>query len=135
MRVPKKHPKNLSKNRFWKPFWPPKPLQNRRKIEEKTMLKQDSKKTPKNCQHDTNKKTCLSKEREERISIRVVVACNPTPENLKLVSAKLSRQQKAAKAKGKPKKITLQKIKGKPQKIVKTATKPLKTTKSTLRGP
>ena len=81
MRVPKKHPKNLSKNRFWKPFWPPKPLQNRRKIEEKWMSKKHSKKMRKKCQHDPNKKTCLSKEREERRHVRVVQACIHKSEN------------------------------------------------------
>ena len=61
MRVPKKRPKKLSKNRFWEPFGPPKPSQNQEKIDKKTMLKKDSKKMRKKCQHDPQKKTCLSK--------------------------------------------------------------------------
>ena len=56
MRVPKKHRKNRSRNRFSEPFWPPKPLQNRRKIDEKTMWKKSSKKEPKKSQHDPEKK-------------------------------------------------------------------------------
>ena len=35
MKVPKKHPKKLPKNQFWDAFWPPKTLQNRRKIDQK----------------------------------------------------------------------------------------------------
>ena len=99
MRVPKKHPKNLSKNRFWDGFWPPKPYQNRKKNLSKTTFKKDTKKIPKKCQHDPNKKTCLSKEREERRHLRVVEACNPKAENVKLVPAKLSKGQKQQKQK------------------------------------
>ena len=76
MKVPKKHRKNDSKNRFWDLFWPPKPFQNRRKIEEKSMLKKDAKKLPKKCQHEPTWETCLSNEREERRHIGVVEACN-----------------------------------------------------------
>ena len=39
MRVPKKRPKKLPKNRFGDAFWSPKPLQNRKKIVSKSMLK------------------------------------------------------------------------------------------------
>ena len=44
MRVPKKHRKNHSRNRFSEPFWPPKPLQNRRKIQQKSKAPFKSKK-------------------------------------------------------------------------------------------
>ena len=40
----KKQPKKLAKNRFWDACWPPKPLQNRREIDEKTMLKKRKRK-------------------------------------------------------------------------------------------
>ena len=44
MRVPKKHPKNLSKIQFSDAFWLPKTLQNRRKIVSKTTSKKEWKK-------------------------------------------------------------------------------------------
>ena len=82
MRVPKRHPKKHSKNRFWEPFWSPKTLQNRRKILSKTMLREDSKKRTKKSQLDPNRKTCHSKEREERSHVRVVQACNPKTKDI-----------------------------------------------------
>ena len=59
---PKKHSKNLSKNRFW----PPKTFQNRRKIVSKMTLKRESKKKTKMRPRDPKKKirqppTCLDK--------------------------------------------------------------------------
>ena len=45
------------------------------------------------------KLTCLSKEREERTHVRVVEACNLNSENLKLVSAKVSKGKKQQKQK------------------------------------
>ena len=44
----KKQPKKLAKNRFWDACWPPKPLQNRRKNHEKTMLKKEGEKKREN---------------------------------------------------------------------------------------
>ena len=43
----KKQPKKLAKNRFWDACWPPKPFQNRRKIDEKTMFKKEGEKKQK----------------------------------------------------------------------------------------
>ena len=71
-----------------------KTFQNGRKILSKTMLKKDAKKMRKKCQLEPDKKTCLSKEWEERTHVRVVEACNLKSENLKLVSAKLSKDKK-----------------------------------------
>ena len=61
MRVPKKRPKKLSKNRFWDAFWPPKPTQNRRKIDSKSMLTKDSKNKQKKHQRDPLGKPVLTR--------------------------------------------------------------------------
>ena len=45
------------------------------------------------------KKPVLAMEREERSCVRVVEACNPKAENVKLVPAKLSKGQKQQKQK------------------------------------
>ena len=64
MRVPKKHPENLSENRNLGPVWPPKPRQNQGKIVSKTTSKKMQKKTKK-----TPKTTCLSMQREARVNM------------------------------------------------------------------
>ena len=61
----------------------------------KTMLKKEHEKNTKKVPRRPSKETCLSKEREERRHLRVVEACNPKAENVKLVPAKLSKGQKA----------------------------------------
>ena len=101
MRVPKKHPKNLSKNRFWEPFWPPKPLQNQRQIDIKSMLKTNSKKMPKKCQHEPTWETCLSKEREARKCIRAAKAFTSKgkQENARRSKGKQEKQGKGSKSK------------------------------------
>ena len=81
MRVPKKRPKKLPKNRFGDAFWSPKPLQNRKKIVSKSMLKKSSKKKAKKTPRRPTGETCLSKEREEREIITIVAACNIKLEN------------------------------------------------------
>ena len=101
MRVPKKHPKNLSKNRFGEPFWPPKPT----KIEEKTckndVKKKTWKKEPKKCQHEPTWETCLSKEREARKCIRAVKAFTSKgkQENARRSKGKQEKQGKGSKSK------------------------------------
>ena len=53
----KKQPKTLAKNRFWDACWPPKPIKNPRKIDEKMMLKKESEKK----REKSILGTCLSK--------------------------------------------------------------------------
>ena len=76
MRVPKKHPKNLSKNQFSDAFWHPKTLQNRGKIVSKTTSKKEWKNKAEKNPPRPSKKICLSKEREARTLLNVVEACN-----------------------------------------------------------
>ena len=64
----KKQPKKLAKNRFWDACWHPKPLQNRRKIVPKSMLKN----MQKNYFESLEKKPVLASEREARFSLRNV---------------------------------------------------------------
>ena len=56
MRVPKKHPKNLSKIQFSDAFWLPKTLQNRRKIVSKATSKKEWKKNAEKTLQDPQQK-------------------------------------------------------------------------------
>ena len=95
---PKKHRKKHSQNWFWHQFWPPKPLQNPRKILSKTMFEKEAKKKRKNCPQDPTweihrPRTCLSKEREARRHMRAVEACKAKAEDLKTAQT-ITKQSK-----------------------------------------
>ena len=77
MKHQKTQPKRHAKTRFWDRFSPPKPLQNRSEIDV-------AKRCKKKHLQDPLKITCLSKEREARRYMRVVGACNPQSEDLKI---------------------------------------------------
>ena len=72
MTCPGKTSKKSFQNRFSEPFWPPKPFQNRRKINQKRCHKKHPKKARKIFPDRPRKKTVLAKEREARKCVGVV---------------------------------------------------------------